>query len=135
MTLIFLLDDTTSDRKWLRYTRYVILYIKSCDPYFITSLQFMVHKLYFLPFRITRFNPQFLLRFESIFCFLCNVCRSLFVFLLFFNWPLYCLSFDLRILITSLISLNFSSIQSIFSQSFDFEHTFGRLFKRRVVHT
>ena len=85
--------------------------------------------------RITRFNPQFSVRFVSIFSFLCNVCRSLLVFLSFFIWPLYCLSFDLRILITSLISLKFSSIQSLFSEYFDFEHTLCRLFKRRVVHT
>ena len=59
MTLIFLLDDTTSERKWLRYTRYVILYLKSWDPYFITSLQFIVHKLYFLPFGSPGLTPSF----------------------------------------------------------------------------
>jgi len=31
-------------------------------------------------------------------------CRSLFVLLYFFFWPLCCLSFDLRILITPLVS-------------------------------
>jgi len=31
----------------------------------------------------------------------------------FFFWPLYCLSFDLRLLFTSLISLNFSVIYTI----------------------
>jgi hypothetical protein len=70
--------------------------LKSCDPYFSTSLQFMVHKPYFLPFRITRVHHQFLVRFVSIINFLCNVCRSLFVFWLLFIWPLYCLFFDLR---------------------------------------
>ena len=35
-------------------------------------------------------------------------CRSLFVFLFFFFWPLYCLSFDIWLLITLLVSLNFS---------------------------
>ena len=34
--------------------------------------------------------------------FMCMFCRSLFVILSFFFWPLCCLSFDLRILITSL---------------------------------
>ena len=34
MTLIFLLDDTTSERQWLRYTRYVILYLKVVRPIF-----------------------------------------------------------------------------------------------------
>ena len=40
----------------------------------------------------------------GIFSFLCCVCRSLFVF---FLWPLYCLSFDLQLLTTSLVSLVF----------------------------
>jgi hypothetical protein len=35
-------------------------------------------------------------------------CRLLFVLLVFFAWPLYCLSFDLRLLITPLVSSNFS---------------------------
>jgi hypothetical protein len=36
-------------------------------------------------------------------------CRSLFIRLYFFFWPFCCLSFfDLRLLVTSLISLNFS---------------------------
>ena len=45
----------------------------------------------------------------SIFSFMCMFCRSLFVLLYYFFWPLYCLFFDLRILITSLISLNSST--------------------------
>jgi hypothetical protein len=45
----------------------------------------------------------------SIFSFICMFCRSLFVPLYFFCWPLCCLSFfDLRILITPLISSNSS---------------------------
>ena len=40
-----------------------------------------------------------------IFGFLCVVCRSLFVLLSFFFWPLYCLSFfNLRLLMTPLVS-------------------------------
>jgi hypothetical protein len=35
-------------------------------------------------------------------------CRLLFVLLSFFFWPLYCLSFDVRILITPLVSSSFS---------------------------
>ena len=39
----------------------------------------------------------------SIYSFMCMLCRSFFVLLSFFFWPLYCLSFfDVRILITSL---------------------------------
>jgi hypothetical protein len=33
-------------------------------------------------------------------------CRSWFVFLYFFIWPFYCLSFDLRLLITPLVSFD-----------------------------
>ena len=36
------------------------------------------------------------------------VCRSLFVLLSFSVWPLYCLFFDLRFLITPLVYSNFS---------------------------
>ena len=42
----------------------------------------------------------------SIFSFMCMFCRSLFVLLSFFFWPLRCLSFVLRILITPLVSSN-----------------------------
>jgi hypothetical protein len=40
---------------------------------------------------------------------MCMFCRSLFVLLSSFSWPLCCLSFDLRILITSFVSSNSSS--------------------------
>ena len=41
----------------------------------------------------------------SIFSFICMICRSLFVLLYFFFWPLCCLFFfDIRILITPLVS-------------------------------
>jgi hypothetical protein len=43
----------------------------------------------------------------SIFSFICMFCRSLFVILYFFLWPLCCLFFNLRILITSLVSSSF----------------------------
>jgi hypothetical protein len=45
----------------------------------------------------------------SIFSFLCMFCRSLFVLMYFFFWPLCCwFFFDLRILITFLVSSNSS---------------------------
>jgi hypothetical protein len=45
----------------------------------------------------------------SIFTFMCMFCRSLFVLLYFFFWPLCCLFFfDIRILITPLVSSNSS---------------------------
>ena len=50
-------------------------------------------------------NPVF----TSIFRFICMFCRSLFVFLYFFFWPLCCLLFfDILILITPLVSSNSS---------------------------
>ena len=55
-----------------------------------------------LPFRGPDY-PRFLLgSCYLIFSFMSMFCRSLFVFLSFFVWPLCFLSFDLRILITSL---------------------------------
>ena len=48
-------------------------------------------------------------------CALCMLCRSLFVLLYVLFWPLCCLSFfDLRILITSLVSSNSSYIYYLF---------------------
>jgi hypothetical protein len=46
-----------------------------------------------------------------IFSFMCMFCRSLFVLLSFFFWPCCCMSFfDLRILLTPLVSSNSSCI-------------------------
>jgi hypothetical protein len=46
---------------------------------------------------------------DNIFSFMCMFCRSLFVLLSFFFWPLCCLFFfNLRILITPLVSSNSS---------------------------
>jgi hypothetical protein len=51
----------------------------------------------------------------SIFSFMCMFCRSLFVLLYFFFWPLCCLFFfDLRILITPLVSSNSSYANGLF---------------------
>ena len=53
--------------------------------------------------------------FTTIFSFMCMFCRSLFVLLYFVFWPLYCLYFfDIRILITPLVSSN-SSLYYTFS--------------------
>jgi len=43
-----------------------------------------------------------------IFSFICMFCKSLFVLLSLNFWPLCCLSFDLRILITLFVSSNSS---------------------------
>jgi hypothetical protein len=63
-----------------------------------------------LPFRSIWIHPQFLVgSCYSIFSFICIFCRSLFVLLYFFFWPLCCLFyFDIRILITPLVSSNSS---------------------------
>ena len=46
--------------------------------------------------------------FVLIFSFTCMFCKSLFVLLSFFFWPLWCLFYDLRILINPLVSSNYS---------------------------
>ena len=51
---------------------------------------------------------------------MCMFCRSLFVLLYFFLWPLCCLFFfDLRILITPLVSSNSSSIKLTYKNVFN----------------
>jgi len=61
-------------------------------------------------------------------------CRSLFL-LFFFFWPLCCMSYDLRILITPLVSSNSSCI--IISYLFSFFHSnkTGQLCNNRVFFT
>ena len=59
----------------------------------------------------SEFTPGFSgFSYYSSFSFMCMFCRSLFVFLSFFFWSLCCLFFfELRILITPLVSSNSSS--------------------------
>ena len=55
---------------------------------------------------------------------------SLFVLLSFFFWPLYCLSFfDLHVLITPLVSSNFSFIKVVFDLLVYFSYCFGNVFE------
>jgi hypothetical protein len=56
-----------------------------------------------LPFRSTWFHPRFLVGFALV-DLECMFCRSLIVSLYFFFWPMYCLSFNVRILIIRLVS-------------------------------
>jgi hypothetical protein len=53
-------------------------------------------------------------------------CRSLFVL---FSWPLHCLSFDIRLLITHLLSSNLTF------QSFDLDRTLWMLFQKHAMRT
>ena len=84
---------------------------------------FVVNTFWFYPhlWLITRFvtrltrsatyvHPRFWVGFVllSIFSFMCMLCRSLFV-LFVFSWPLCCVSFDLLIMITPLVSSSSSS--------------------------
>jgi hypothetical protein len=71
-----------------------------------------------LPFRSTWVQPRFLLgSCYSIFSFMCIFCRSFFVLLYFYFWPLCCLFFfDVQILITPLVSTNSSYWYSILIQ-------------------
>jgi hypothetical protein len=58
----------------------------------------------------------------SIFSFICMFCRSLFVLLSFFFWPLCCLFFfDLRILIAPLVSSNSSYSFFLYKSYFPYE--------------
>jgi hypothetical protein len=53
-------------------------------------------------------------------CFICMFCRSLFVLLFFFFWPLCCLFFlDIRILITPLVSLYSLLYNYLFGSTWD----------------
>ena len=88
--------------------------------------------------------PEFIPGFQwdscySIFSFICMFCRSLFVLLYFFFWPLYCLFFfDIRMLIVPLVSSNSSyllsqqkslaKVQSSFQRNHqqNFDNLFGR---------
>ena len=58
----------------------------------------------------TRATRQVLLVEQELFTLQEHLGRSLFVSFAFLFWPLYCLSFDLRLLITPLVSSNSSSI-------------------------
>jgi hypothetical protein len=62
------------------------------------------------PFRSTWFTPDYLWgSCYSILSFMCMFCRSLLILFSFFFWPLCCLFlFDIRILITPMVSSNFS---------------------------
>jgi hypothetical protein len=66
--------------------------------------------------------PEFTPGFEwgscySIFSFICMFCRSLFVLLCFFFWPLCCLFFfDIQILIAPLVSSNSSFIDCLINE-------------------
>jgi hypothetical protein len=52
--------------------------------------------------------------FYSIFSFICMLCQTLFVLVYFFFWPLCCLFFfDIRFLITPLISSNSSYLSGV----------------------
>jgi hypothetical protein len=65
-------------------------------------------------------------------------CRSLFVLSSFYFWPLCCLSFDLRILITPLVSSNSSSVK--FVSYFGFltlhnKHNIRVMWKKIILHS
>jgi hypothetical protein len=76
----------------------------------------MLMKLYSFSRLQSICSPEFTPGFQwgscySIFSFMCMFCRSLFVFLYFFFWSVCCLFFfDVRILITPLVSSNSSCL-------------------------
>ena len=74
-----------------------------------------------LPFRSTCVHPRFLVGFMlldlQLYMYVWYVCRSLFVLLYVFFWSLCCLFFDIRILITPLVSSNSSFTRRRFTSS------------------
>ena len=86
-----------------------------CSGYNVCKLAHLTNSSNCLPFPAPEFTPGF----EwgscySIFSFMCMFCRSLFVLLYFFFWPLCCLFFfDIRFLIAPLVSSNSSSSHTL----------------------
>ena len=72
--------------------------------------------------------------FYSIFSFMCMFCRSLFVLLYFFFWPQCCLYFfDIRILVTPLISSN-SSYCLVLYYVFPAQYAFTHVMYEHFLH-
>ena len=108
---------------WLTVVEYLSQMTRICSTYrkhFLILSSFMTYHRIFNQINTTDVTsgagtagaPEFTPGFQwsscySIVSFMCMSCRSLFVLLYFFFWPLCCLSFfDLRILITPLGSSN-----------------------------
>ena len=71
--------------------------------YLVTHLSLPLHQLF-------QVNMLKEIKLSFTFSFMYMFCRSLFVLLSFFVWPLCCLFLDIRILITPLISSDCSSV-------------------------
>jgi hypothetical protein len=98
----------------VRVTRFLVFYIiyswdiNVCGDCSLIKSQIEKPCKIFILHRVLKLNQWKWGSCYSIFSFLCLFCRSLFVLLYFFFWPLYCLFFDIWILITILVSSNSS---------------------------
>ena len=82
-----------------------VLYIVVC-PFVLFLLAIVLSVL--LLFMASDYSFGIFKLFLLLFSCICMFCTSLFVLLYFFFWPLFCLSFYLWLLITPLVSSNFS---------------------------
>jgi hypothetical protein len=103
-------------RKWTRYVHTSRSLPRSwLITGFVTRLTWRVplveQELLTLPEHMSFTPGSYLGSCYLIVSFHCMFCRLLFVLLYFFFWPLWCLFFDVQILITSLVSSN-SSLDS-----------------------
>ena len=83
---------------------------KCCVLCLVRNQQIPIFLVVWFDFRSTWVHPRLSVGFVllDLYC-ICMFCRSLFVLLYFFFWPLCCLFFfDIRILITTLVSSNSS---------------------------
>ena len=107
MTGVIITNEcTVGDRQWsYRFTRSGSVYPSGAQAFTPGFLWGSCYSIF--SFKCMFCRSLFLL-FPFVIRFKCMFYRSLFVFLSFFLWPLCCLSFDLRILITLLLSSNSS---------------------------
>jgi hypothetical protein len=101
-----------SSMVWCLLRCLYILYVLSSMVWCLLRYLYRLYVLSSMVWCLLRceFTPGFLWgSCYSIFSFICMFCRSLFVLLYFFFWPLCCLFFfDIRILIAPLVSSNSS---------------------------
>ena len=99
------------------YIVYILIFILVCQKQTVSDYPFGILKFFSMPYHIVQIYKNYSILVEHLslppivggvrlgrsFVF----CRSLFGLLSFVSWPFCCLSFDLRLLITSLVPSNF----------------------------
>jgi len=93
-------------------------FINGCVTKVTRRMLLVEQKMFTLPEHLSSCPDLSHVRVAQSFIFYVVFCRSMFVLLFTFWWPLYCLSFNLPLLITLLVSLNlFHSMVFRFSSS------------------